>query len=107
MINLSSAINHTVPISQFHKGMAAQIFSDVRKHGAKVVIKNNEPECVIMSPSEYTNFMDELAEAKIEILALKRIAAGALEHTLSEQEVMAFHGISEDELADFEEVEIE
>lgn len=56
MVNLTGAIRHTIPISQFHKGMAAQIFSDVRKHGAKVVIKNNEPECILMSPAEYMDF---------------------------------------------------
>ena len=107
MVNLSGAINHTIPISQFHKGMAAQIFSDVRKSGAKVVIKNNEPECVLMSPAEYMDFMDELADARLELLALQRIAAGALERTSSQKEVMDSLGITEEDLADAEEVEIE
>ena len=107
MVNLTGAINHTIPISQFHKGMAAQIFSDVRKSGAKVVIKNNEPECVLMSPTEYVDFMDELANARLELLALRRIADGALEHTSTQKEVMERFGITEDELAAMEEVEIE
>lgn len=107
MVNLTGAINHTIPISQFHKGMAAQIFSDVRKSGAKVVIKNNEPECVLMSPAEYMDFMDELADARLELLALQRIAKGALEHTSTQKEVMESFGITEEDLADMEEVEIE
>ena len=107
MINLTSAINYTIPISQFHKGMAAQIFSDVRKCGAKVVIKNNEPECVLMSPTEYMGFMDELADTRLELLALKRIAGGALEHISSQKEVMDSLGISDEDLAEMEEVEIE
>lgn len=107
MVNLTGAINHTIPISQFHKGMAAQIFSDVRKSGAKVVIKNNEPECVLMSPAEYVDFMDELANARLELLALQRIAGGALERTSTQKEVMDRFGITEDELAATEEVEIE
>ncbi len=107
MVNLSGAINHTIPISQFHKGMAAKIFSDVRKSGAKVVIKNNEPECVLMSPAEYMDFMDELADARLELLALQRIASGALEHTRTQKEVMDSFGITDKDLADMEEVEIE
>jgi len=105
MVNLTAAINHTVPISQFHKGMASQIFSDVRESGAKVVIKNNEPECVLMSPKEYLSFMDELADARLEVLALQRIAAGALEHTYTQKEIMDSFGITDEDLAD-EEVEI-
>ena len=107
MVDLTGAINHTVSISQFHKGMAAQIFSDVRKSGAKVVIKNNEPECVLMSPAEYMDFMDELADARLALLALQRIAGGALEHTSTQAEVMEHFGITENDLADLEEVEIE
>ena len=107
MVNLTGAINHTIPISQFHKGMAAQIFSDVRKSGAKVVIKNNEPECVLMSPDEYMDFMDELADTRLELMALQRIAKGALDHTSTQKEVMESFGITEEDLADMEEVEIE
>lgn len=107
MVNLTSAINHTVPISQFHKGMAAQIFSDVRKSGAKVVIKNNEPECVLMSPAEYMEFMDELADARLRILTLERIANGALEHTSTQEEIMETFGITEEDLGGMEDVEIE
>ena len=107
MVNLTGAINHTIPISQFHKGMTAQIFSDVRKSGAKVVIKNNEPECVLMSPSDYMDFMEELTDARLELLALQRIANGALDHTSTQKEVMESLGITEDDLAAMEEVEIE
>ena len=107
MVNLTGAINHTVPISQFHKGMAAQIFSDVRKSGAKVVIKNNEPECVLMSPSDYMDFMEELADARLELLALQRIANGALEHVSTQKAVMESFGITDEDLAAMEEVEIE
>lgn len=107
MVDLTGAITHTIPISQFHKGMAAQIFSDVRRSGAKVVIKNNEPECVLMSPAEYMDFMDELADARLELLALQRVANSALQHTSTQKEVMESFGISEEDLADMEEVEIE
>ena len=106
MTDVSSAINNTVSISQFHKGMAAKIFSDVRKTGAKVVIKNNEPECVIMSPKDYTEMVDELADLQLQLLAFERIAGGALEHTVAQEEVDRMFGFKPEDLADAEEVEI-
>ena len=61
MNSIRGAIEHTIPISQFHRGLAGQIFEDVRRSGAKVVMKNNTAECVLISPEEYIRLLDELA----------------------------------------------
>ena len=45
-MNIRSAIENTIPISQFNRGLAGKIFEEVKHHGAKVVMKNNSPECV-------------------------------------------------------------
>lgn len=39
MNSVVSAIKNTVPISQFNRGMAGKVFSEVKKSGPKVVIK--------------------------------------------------------------------
>ena len=52
MNSLVNAIKNTVPITQFNRGLAGKIFEDVKKQGAKVVMKNNTPECVLTSPEE-------------------------------------------------------
>jgi PHD/YefM family antitoxin component YafN of YafNO toxin-antitoxin module len=70
-------------------------------------MKNNEPECVLMSPDEYMAFMDELADTRLALLALQRIVGGALEHTGTQEEVMERFGLTQEDLADAEEVEIE
>ena len=49
MSSVVSAITKTVPISQFNRGLAGQIFSDVKSNGPKVVIKNNTAEVVLIS----------------------------------------------------------
>ena len=51
--------------------------------------------------------VEELADAKLKLLALQRIANGALEHTSTQEEVMASFDITDEDLADMEEVEIE
>ena len=54
MADISSALRSTIPISLFNRGMAGKVFEDVRRQGAKVVMKNNSPECVLLSPEEYS-----------------------------------------------------
>ena len=43
MADISSALRSTIPISLFNRGMAGKVFEDVRRQGAKVVMKNNSP----------------------------------------------------------------
>ena len=65
MNSVVSAIRNTVPITQFNRGLAGQIFEDVKSTGAKVVMKNNVAECVLLSPDEYVQIMDELEDARL------------------------------------------
>lgn len=60
MSSAADAITKTIPISQFNRGLAGKIFSDVKKNGAKVVMKNNTAEVVLVSPDEYLEMMDDL-----------------------------------------------
>ena len=52
MSSIRSAIENTVSISLFNRGLAGKIFDEVKKHGAKVLMKNNKPECVMISQDE-------------------------------------------------------
>ena len=45
MANVLSAVQNTVSITLFNRGQAGRIFSEVKKLGARVVMKNNAPEC--------------------------------------------------------------
>ena len=68
MADISSALRSTIPISLFNRGMAGKVFEDVRRQGAKVVMKNNSPECVLLSPEEYLRLIDEVNDAKLAAL---------------------------------------
>ena len=57
MASVMSAITNTVPITQFNRGLAGKIFDEVKQCGAKVVMKNNTAECVLISPDEYVRLM--------------------------------------------------
>ena len=42
-----------IPITQFNKGKASQLFSRVQKGETLVVLKNNTPVAVVISPEDY------------------------------------------------------
>ena len=107
MIDMSSTIKNTVAISNFNKGQAGQIFEDVKKNGTKVVIKNNNPECVLMAPDEYLLIMEELSDAKLLNLALERLKNAKEDDLISEEEVLTRYGLTKEQLANNDEVDFE
>lgn len=107
MQNVVSAIQNTVPISQFNRGLAGQVFEDVKKYGAKVVIKNNAAECVLLSPEEYISLMDELNDARLLLLASERLQKMDSAALIPEEQVWQELGITPEDLDAVGEVELE
>ena len=106
-MNIIAAIQNTISITQFNRGLAGKIFQEVKQSGAKVVMKNNTPECVLISPDEYVRLMDEVNDARLLALAVKRMENFNPNNTISEKQVMEEFGGSEEDLSDFAEVEFE
>jgi len=107
MSNVASAIRDTVSISSFNRGLAGKIFDEVRKDGAKVVMKNNAAECVLLSPDEYTRMVDELEDARLAVVALKRLSHDEQSETVSWDEMNARLGLTEDDLEGWEDIALE
>ena len=74
MSSIRSAIENTIPISLFNRGLAGKIFDEVKRYGAKVVMKNNTPECVLLSPDEYIRLLDEVNDARLLASAAERMS---------------------------------
>ena len=107
MQTIRGAIERTISISQFNRGLAGKIFEEVKRSGSKVVIKNNSAECVLMSPQEYIQIMNELNDARLLILANDRMAHFDAIKLVSQGEIDAKYGFIPEDLADADEVEIE
>ena len=105
--NVVSAINRTVPISQFNRGLAGKIFSDVKKNGARVVMKNNEAEVVCVPPDEYVDMVDMLNDYELLTLAFERLNRFDPAALVPEKKVWERLGITDDELDAVGEVEFE
>lgn len=106
-MDILGALKNTVSISLFNKGQASKIFDSVRKTGIKIVMKNNKPECVLMSPEDYVKMIDQLNDAKLLMLANERMAKVNPEKMITQKEFDEKYGIMESDLQGFDEVEFE
>lgn len=107
MTSVISAITNTIPISQFNRGLAGKIFSEVKAHGSKVVMKNNSAEAVIVPPEEYVELMNSLNDYLLLTMAVERMEKYDPSALISEEEMDKLLGIREDELDAVDEVEFE
>lgn len=107
MESVVSAVTKTVPISQFNRGLAGKIFSDVKAHGSKVVMKNNVAEVVLLPPDEYVQIMDTLNDYLLLTMAVERMSAYDPNTLITEEEMRKRLGITQEELDDIADVELE
>lgn len=96
-----------VPISQFNKGQAAKIFDRLHSERELIVLKNNQPSAVILSPEEYKRLTEIEEDYFLLLEANKRMEDDINNKTISFDTVMNNLGISEAELLEAEDVDIE
>lgn len=105
-ISVMNIMKSIVPITRFNKGEANRIFDEVEASGTKIVMKNNRPACILMSPAQYETLMEMLSDYIMREEAERRMIDYDPKESINQEEMMKSLGISPDELDDIE-VEIE
>jgi len=100
-------MNRLVPITQFNKGQASRIFDRVREERQIIVLKNNAPSAVIISPEEYERFSEMEENYHLLLEATERLERAKGEPTISMAESMAEFGITQEDLDAMEDPVIE
>jgi len=99
-------LDSLIPISRFNKGEANKIFDEVRSSGFKVVVKNNTPACVLLTPERYQEIMDMLDDQYLLTVAEERIKNdNGVTHSF--EEILAKDGLTLADIEAMEDVEIE
>ncbi len=57
-INTLKLINAIIPITRFNKGEAGKIIDEVKQNGPRIIVKNNVPECVMISLEDYNSLTE-------------------------------------------------
>lgn len=103
----SNILGSLVPISRFNKGEANKIFEEVRETGFKVVLKNNTPACVLLKPELYEQLLETIEDYRILLEAEGRLANAKPEDFIPQEEALGRLGITQDDIDNAEDVEIE
>lgn len=105
-ISVMGMLKTMIPITRFNKGEANKIFDEVQHTGTKIVMKNNTPACILVSPDQYESLMEMLSDYLLLTEAENRMASNNPDENISHNAVMKEFGISHEEL-DAVDVEIE
>ncbi len=101
------ALNSLVSITQFNKGQASKIFDRLNTEKQLIVLKNNVPSAVIISPEEYIRLSEIAEDYYLLTEAQTRLKNNEGRKTLSFNEVMQSCGIAEDDIENAEDLETE
>lgn len=100
-------LNSLVSVTQFNKGQASKIFDRLSAEKQIIVLKNNVPSAVILSPDEYIRLSEIEENYELITEAKSRLDKNKGKKALSESEVMHSLGISESDIENAEDLEIE
>jgi PHD/YefM family antitoxin component YafN of YafNO toxin-antitoxin module len=97
VIAMSSALDSLVPITRFNRGEARKIFDEVQTTGCKIVLNNNKPACVLLTPEKYQEMVDMIEDQYLIALAMERMSndTGA---AYSFEEILEKDGMTREEL---------
>lgn len=93
-----NSITNTISISLFNDNTIDKIFEDVKATGAKVVMKDDLAECILISPKEYEELMEEINDARLLSLATKRLENYEPSKLIDGDDVFRNLGITDDDL---------
>lgn len=103
----ANILQNLVPISQFNRGKASHIFDRLCTEKQLIVLKNNQPSAIILSPEEYAR-LTEIEENYLLLLeANKRLTENNTKQNIPLDDVLSTLGITKDELEKTEDIEIE
>lgn len=100
-------LNSLVSITQFNKGQASRIFDRLGSEKQLIVLKNNVPSAVIISPEEYIRLSEIAEDYYLLVEAQSRLKNNEGKEALSFEDVMRIYDISEEDIENAEDLEIE
>jgi PHD/YefM family antitoxin component YafN of YafNO toxin-antitoxin module len=96
--SIRSIIDAIIPITRFNRGEASKIFEEVSETGTKIVLKNNIPVGVVISPERYEAMVETLEDYALFIEAERRLKKAGSGTAISQEEVMQSLGIRDSDL---------
>lgn len=96
-----------IPITQFNRGQVSKIFDCLHSESGLIFLKNNHSSAVILSPDKYARLVEIEGNYHLLLEASKRLATNDGKPAIPIEDVMKHFEITDTDLAETEELEIE
>ena len=106
-MDTGNLLKSLVSITQFNKGQAAKIFDRLKTERRIVVLKNNSPSAIILSPHEYLRLLGIEEDSILLDLAEQRLANYKPGDGIPFEEAMVQLDLTHEDIQNAEDVEIE
>ncbi len=103
----ATVLNNIVPISDLSRGKATAVLEKIATGAPVIIVRNNEPAAVMLSPDEYDRLIEDSENLYLLELAQERLAHRDESKVFTQEEVLAEFGITEEELSSLDDIEIE
>jgi len=107
MAQVQQLLKSFIPVTMFNRGKASQNFDRLHKESRLIVLKNNQPSAIILSPAEYDRLTEIEENYALMVEAQARLEKNAEKPGLSEAQVMKDLGLTEEDVANAAEPEFE
>ncbi len=107
MTQVQQLLKGFVPVTMFNRGKASQIFDRLHKENRLIVLKNNQPSAIILSPTEYERLTEIEEDYALMLEAQTRLEKNAGTPGLSEGQVIKDLGLTEEDIENAEEPDFE
>jgi len=106
-ISMKKLMKQIVPISRFNKGEASKICEEVKETGVKAVLKNNVRVMMLVEPNQYDEMVELLEDYALLFEAEDRMKTAEIEGFLTQEQIMKNHNITQTDIDNTEDVELE
>lgn len=105
-MNATQLLENMVPTSSFSKGQSARCFEKVSDGLPIIVVKNNVPYRVVITPADFTRMAELEEDNELLAMALARLEANKDKRTIPAEEAYAELGIDPKEIEQMDDVEL-
>lgn len=106
-MDTSNILKSLVSITQFNKGQAAKIFDRLKTERRIIVLKNNAPSAILLSPDEYLRLLEIEEDSYLLNLAEQRLADYKTGDGIPYEKALVQMGLTHEDIENAEDVEIE
>ena len=106
-MSTGNLLKSLVSITRFNKGQASKIFDRLKTERRIIVLKNNVPSAIILSPDEYMRLLEIEEDSILLKLAEQRLANYKPGDGILYEEALGQMGLTHKDVENAEDVEIE